>query len=1208
MGRSHGKSVFMTPHDHQTDAVRAPLPDVSATQASLHGSVLAQAAPPDRLGDFRILRVIGRGGMGVVYEAEQVSLGRRVALKLLPQALHLDAVRKARFEREARAAARLHHTNIVPVFGVGEHDGLPYYVMQLISGRGLDVVLAEQRQTPGPGVPHTLVEEPWAELGSKDLGATVTLPAVPGETPPPFTLGPRPESNLIPVPAAPPASGGSSASGPRQTSYWRDVARIGAQAADALEYAHRQGILHRDVKPSNLLLDAEGTVWVADFGLAKADDSDALTQVGDIIGTVRYMPPEAFEGQTDRRTDVYSLGLTLYELLALRPAYTETDRNKIIKLVMTTEPRRLDLVNPAIPRDLVTIVHKATERDPDRRYQRAGDLAADLQHFLDDEPIKARRQTQLERYLRWARRHPDIAVLGAVLTAVLVLGTVASLLAAGYFNQLRLNEAQSARNERTARQTAENANVAERWERYRSNIAAASAALQLQKSDTARRALEAAPEQNRHWEWQHLHNQLDGSSRVLSMPDRDVNHLARTTFVLSPDGRQFATASMGHAVELWDAASDVSQPVHVLRGHTHQIWDLAYSPDGRQLATGAEDSMRIWDPATGQQLFLLPSDQKPRLTFSSDSTRLLSIDENGRYRLWDPATGQLIATLGPGRATQAHPDASFSPDSRRVAAAFGKELRLYDVATGRQLASLGPHEWDVEQVYFSPGGKRILTHKSASAGPDTAYLWDAETGGLIAKLMDHLAPINFASFNATGTLLATASEHPENVVRLWDATNGRLLHTLPGHLNTLRDLRFSPDGTRLASTSLDQTARLWDVKTGSEIAVLRGHWSSVDQVVFSPDSRRLITASADETMRLWDAKTGEAIAVLRGHSGTPWGHFSLDGSRLISACLDGTARFWNLELLERNGVLRGHRSFVYDVAFSPDGKRVASAGWDGTARLWDPTTGRRTARLDHPKPFVTSLAFSRDGRTLATANTGRGVLLWDLATGRHELAVPLAWHSLVALSPDGKTLACTDFRRSLAVLYDIAARREISKLTYDEPGTPADPSVQGEPLFSPDGATLVTNASGGKVLLWDVATWKVRDSLPGYTGSALCFAFSPDSKLLAFGGRDDKTLRIWDLDSREQVVVHHVGGQVLGLAFSPDGTRLAAGCRDNTIRLFDVATGKDVAELRGHAGYVKAVAWSPDGSRLVSGSGDTTVRIWDSLSVQERARREAPKQ
>jgi tetratricopeptide (TPR) repeat protein len=240
--------------------------------------------------------------------------------------------------------------------------------------------------------------------------------------------------------------------GRKPPSYWQSVAHIGVQVAEALEYAHRQGIQHRDVKPSNLLLDTRGTVWVADFGLAKTDDQQNLTHTGDVLGTLRYLPPEAFEGRADARGDVYSLGLTLYELLCLRPAFAEEDRNRLLKQVTTEEPPRLERLNREIPRDLVTIVHKAIERDLAHRYPTAGALAADLQRFLDDEPIQARRQTQVERYLRWARRHPGIAVLGAALTAVLVLATVASLLAAGHFNRLRWNEAQAAQRERDARE------------------------------------------------------------------------------------------------------------------------------------------------------------------------------------------------------------------------------------------------------------------------------------------------------------------------------------------------------------------------------------------------------------------------------------------------------------------------------------------------------------------------------------------------------------------------------------------------------------------------------------------------------------------------------------------------------------------------------------------------------------------------------------
>ncbi len=219
----------------------------------------------------------------------------------------------------------------------------------------------------------------------------------------------------------------------KRRTYWQGVARIGAQVADALEYAHSQGIVHRDVKPSNLLLDTLGTVWVTDFGLAKADDQQNLTHTGDILGTLRYMPPEAFEGKSDRRGDIYSLGLTLYEMLAFRPAFGEKERGRLVRQVTTEEPARLGSVNPEVPRDLETIVHKAIDREPAHRYASAGAMAADLQRFIDDEPILARRQTQREKYVRWARHNPGIAVLGAVLTAVLVLATVGSLVAAGIF-------------------------------------------------------------------------------------------------------------------------------------------------------------------------------------------------------------------------------------------------------------------------------------------------------------------------------------------------------------------------------------------------------------------------------------------------------------------------------------------------------------------------------------------------------------------------------------------------------------------------------------------------------------------------------------------------------------------------------------------------------------------------------------------------------
>ena len=363
----------------------------------------------ERLGDYRIIREVGRGGMGVVYEAEQISLGRHVALKVLPRQGSADSGHLQRFLFEARAAARLHHSNIVPVYGVGEQDGLHYYAMQFIQGRGLDVVFAELRAGSAPSDTITLAAATGLLTGrfpgaaSEDSCAAIpelpTLAAVPTET------GPAP-------------AGG--APGPQgRATYYRSAARVGRDVAEALAYAHSQGIIHRDIKPSNLLLDGAGTVWVTDFGLAKAEGADALTDPGDLVGTLRYMAPERLEGWSDPRSDVYSLGATLYELLTLHPLFPEPNRAKLIKKVAhesPVPPRRLD---PEIPRDLETIVLKAIAKEPARRYGSAGAMAEDLRRFLADRPILARRSSQVERLWRWSRRNPALA--GSLAASFLIL-------------------------------------------------------------------------------------------------------------------------------------------------------------------------------------------------------------------------------------------------------------------------------------------------------------------------------------------------------------------------------------------------------------------------------------------------------------------------------------------------------------------------------------------------------------------------------------------------------------------------------------------------------------------------------------------------------------------------------------------------------------------------------------------------------------------
>jgi serine/threonine-protein kinase len=461
--------------------------DVSS--ASGPGSPVAGGRTLERLGDFRILREVGRGGMGVVYEAEQESLGRRVALKILPSQALLDPDKKKRFQREAKATARLHHTNIVPVYGVGEHDGMQYYVMQFIQGLGLDEVLAElrhlrQAKNPSRATPATVSRRQPA-IGGKDVSAAeMARSLLTGPFAPTALWGESAEEKFRATPPSQPAGAGGSVVGtesfkPRlatssarvadpssgtvstsevhlpgqagQTTlsdtgrhYWHSVVRIGMQVAEALEYANGQGVIHRDIKPSNLLLDTQGTVWVTDFGLAKATaDGDNLTHTGDIVGTLRYMAPERFRGQADARGDIYSLGLTLYELLVHRPAFDEKDRSKLIHRVTHEEPVPPRKINPAIPRDLETIVLKTIEREPARRYQTAGALREDLKRFLEDKPIRARRVGVLERSWRWCRRNPLVAGLTAGIVALSILAVLASTYAAFHFERLAGRESEA---------------------------------------------------------------------------------------------------------------------------------------------------------------------------------------------------------------------------------------------------------------------------------------------------------------------------------------------------------------------------------------------------------------------------------------------------------------------------------------------------------------------------------------------------------------------------------------------------------------------------------------------------------------------------------------------------------------------------------------------------------------------------------------------
>lgn len=497
-----GERPRMADYVHQYPDLEKEIRELFPTIESLERMRLQHDRRPDGkaslgprkiecLGDFSIVREIGRGGMGIVYEAEQLSLGRRVAVKVLPHNALMDEKHLKRFRREARTAARLHHTNIVPVFGVGDHDGVHYYVMQLIRGVGLDEVLEYLRErhpvksdanrslsrgSAGARSQHA-VEELAEELIQRDasdqlssgssslLGRPASGQKVPSKTwhaagdanvassetaeyPAHLHETAKPDSaaeNLVGEAGTSVASPTKPAPPTRRrhaSEYWHSVARIGRQVAEALHYAHGLGTLHRDIKPGNLLLDGQGTVWVTDFGLARAMDHTDVSRSGDVVGTLRYMAPEQLRGEARIASDIYGLGLTLYELLTLEPAFDESRRKQALRGgQIQHEPIAPRKICSDIPRDLETIVMKCLAFEPERRYADAEEIAEDLRNYLENRPILARRSSPLEQLWRWCRRNPALASTTA-LAATLLVAVAITASVGGYLARRSLQRAE----------------------------------------------------------------------------------------------------------------------------------------------------------------------------------------------------------------------------------------------------------------------------------------------------------------------------------------------------------------------------------------------------------------------------------------------------------------------------------------------------------------------------------------------------------------------------------------------------------------------------------------------------------------------------------------------------------------------------------------------------------------------------------------------
>jgi serine/threonine protein kinase/WD40 repeat protein len=1055
------------------------------TALNLRSESLAEETPVPQepalgqLGDYRLLREVGRGGMGIVYEAEQLSLDRQVALKVLPLAGALDRRQLQRFHNEALMASQLHHPHIVDVFGAGCENSVHYYAMRYIEGQTLAQLIARMRRASG-----------------LDPGG-----------------GPEGEPRPLPAPSseAGPVSRPTAEDSTQSPAFFRAATEIGAQVAEALDYAHEHGVVHRDIKPSNVILDAQGQAWVTDFGLARLQRQAHLTQSGDLLGTLRYMSPEqalAKRDILDHRTDIYALGATLWELLTLRPAVPGDDRQEVLRRIAFEEPARPRLLNRAIPPDLEAIVLKALAKDPAERYATAQELADDLRRFLSEQPVQARRPSRLQQVGKWARRHRrPLLWAGALALVMLILAVV--LLAIGNARiRQALTERDAAERDKTMQLAQSRWNEARALRRSRQpgqrlrSLEALAEAVHLLKSldrlersklelrneainclslwdvrEVLRQPLPVSAQVQFDSACRHYaYNDEPGTLTIRRAADGEVVRRLHwkgggcAFLQFGPDDR-FLTALCHDDADAEDAVCrvwDVPAGRLVLERKTcRHPAEPVIGPDGRRLALPQKDgSIALYDLIEQRDLRSLPSSPTPlRLRFHP-SGKYLAVTSRAHQdvEVWDLTAGKIIHRLtdGPYRGASL----AWSPDGSLLAIG-STDLSIY-VCTcpgGKVQGVLRGHEHVIIGIEFHPSGRLL----ASTSHDDTTRLWRL-TGGEELILSGDL----LLRFSRDGQRLATRSYHPN--VATWEVTNpGDCLHYLPYGQGPSRGpwgVAFAPDGRLLASASQDGV-HLWDAATARRV----GGLPSADgyALAFHPKEYCLFTTGSGGVMQ-WPILPDPGGRTLRVGPGTVVRATTADsqslridvagkGEVLLLGAGDGGV---DLVPLAEPGKTRrlGTHEGLWGVALSPDGRWAASTGGPenkNTVCVWDVARGTLVRRLPQGRDNWCGATFSPDGRWLIIGVRSE-FGFWEVGSWNRKTHLPRdprSLLSLVAFTREGELLALAQGRNRIG-LHDAATLRHLATLETSGPA-----SLSGLSL-SPDGTRLAATTDHNLIALWNL--------------------------------------------------------------------------------------------------------------------------------------------